>query len=392
MNSSESRNVQESYEAFGVLRRLTEDNMLPGFRLKVPMMIVLDTLKNEEPNLRRIGETWMRCSLKSFHRVLNPILFELMDPSIRRSISTMKVKGKEITGFTYERPFDQRYINHLLDMLASVIRIGGQGFVKTARMSGIKRSHHSGLVTRVESYLLRAIIAREEISGVSIDVVEAAIISKFYFCVHTDRPALQNNSYISFTRRITVGNQRPEESLTSGDGDEHARGYSMNPLLTQTLVDGIITPTNQSVFQHWLDFVLMAIPQFQPMYFTSGRGTPQRMLYYAAQWSGTIDLAELAYTSEVNLMEDDASINAENELERKSAGTQNAPAEREIIPSRSRRARVMRGSSDVRNRMTQKRRKKPRNEECRRSSRASLVLFTWVSIAELKTTKIPIMA
>lgn len=63
----------------------------------------------------------------------------------------MKVKGKEIPGFTYERPFDQRYINHLLDMLASVIRIGGQGFVKTARMSGIKRSHHSGLVTRVEA-------------------------------------------------------------------------------------------------------------------------------------------------------------------------------------------------------------------------------------------------
>lgn len=42
--------------------------MLPGFRFKVPMMIVLDTLKNEEPNLRRIGETWMRCSLKSYLR------------------------------------------------------------------------------------------------------------------------------------------------------------------------------------------------------------------------------------------------------------------------------------------------------------------------------------
>ncbi|KAJ3872337.1 hypothetical protein F5051DRAFT_159403 [Lentinula edodes] len=102
---------------------LTEDNMLPGFRFKVPMMIVLDTLKNEEPNLRRIGETWMRCSLKSYLRVLDPILFELMDPSIRRSTSTMKVKGKEIPGFTYEHPFDQRYINHLLDMLAFIFLV-----------------------------------------------------------------------------------------------------------------------------------------------------------------------------------------------------------------------------------------------------------------------------
>jgi hypothetical protein len=45
-----------------------EDNLLPGFRFKVPMMIVLDTLKNDDPYLRRIGETWMRCSLKSYLR------------------------------------------------------------------------------------------------------------------------------------------------------------------------------------------------------------------------------------------------------------------------------------------------------------------------------------
>ncbi|KAJ3809392.1 Dopey, N-terminal-domain-containing protein [Lentinula aff. lateritia] len=407
MNSSDSRNVQESYEAFGVLWRLTEDNMLPGFRFKVPMMIVLDTLKNEEPNLRRIGETWMRCSLKSYLRVLDPILFELMDPSIRRSTSTMEVKGKEIPGFTYERPFDQRYINHLLDMLASVIRIGGQGFVKTARMSGIKRSHHSGLVTRVEaagfpdpdvSYLevlvelllhylqaepkatwaptmypqnlviqstvvdlLQAIIARGEISGVSIDVVEAAVIGKLYFCIHTDRPALQNkllhllHSVISASiatdepsRRITVGNQRPEESLTSGDVDEHARGYSMNPLLTQTLVDGIIIPTNQSVLQHWLDFVLMAIPQFQPMLqavvaplnecvgrkllmslrdllkaskreeeFSSDTHSSTSDAEFTMLLNGLerLILLSLTYTSEVNPMEDDASINAEKAVE-----------------------------------------------------------------------------
>jgi hypothetical protein len=50
------------------LTEVTEDNLLPGFRFKVPMMIVLDTLKNEDPCLRRIGETWMRCSLKSYLR------------------------------------------------------------------------------------------------------------------------------------------------------------------------------------------------------------------------------------------------------------------------------------------------------------------------------------
>ncbi|KAF9067320.1 Dopey, N-terminal-domain-containing protein [Rhodocollybia butyracea] len=327
MNSPESRNVQESYEAFGALWRLTEDNMLPGSRFKVPMMIVLDTLKNEDPNLRRIGETWMRCSLKSYIRVLDPILFELLDPSIRRSMTTVKVKGKEIPGFVYERPFDQRYMNHLMEMLASVIRIGGQGFVKTARISGIKRSHHTGLVNRVESAgfpdpdvsylevllhillnflqsepktawaptmdpqnlviqstavdLLQAIVSRGEIQGISIEVIEAAVIGKLYFCIHVNRLNLQNkllhllHSVISASiatdessRRITVGKQRPDQSLeplNTGEGDDSiVNGYSVNPLLTQTLVDGIATPTNQPVLQHWLDFVLMAVPQFQP--------------------------------------------------------------------------------------------------------------------------------
>jgi hypothetical protein len=120
------------------------------------MMIVLDTLKNEDPRLRRIGETWMRCSLKSYMRVLDPILFDLLDPSILRTPTAAKLHGKELHGFLYERPFDHRYIHHLLDTLLSVIRFGGQGFAKTAQSTAIKRTHHPGLRQRVEAgnYLL----------------------------------------------------------------------------------------------------------------------------------------------------------------------------------------------------------------------------------------------
>jgi hypothetical protein len=115
------------------------------------MMIVLDTLKNDDPSLRRIGETWMRCSLKSYLRVLDPILHDLLDPSILRTPTTVKVRGKELPGFLYERPFDQRYIQHLLETLLSVIRFGGQGFAKTARTTAIRRTHHSGLRQRVDA-------------------------------------------------------------------------------------------------------------------------------------------------------------------------------------------------------------------------------------------------
>lgn len=86
MISPEARNVATSYEAFGVLWRLSgssnycrnmascsdfmfsEDNLLPGFCFKIPMMTILDTLKSDDALLRRVGETWMRCSLKSYIR------------------------------------------------------------------------------------------------------------------------------------------------------------------------------------------------------------------------------------------------------------------------------------------------------------------------------------
>ncbi|KAG6817586.1 hypothetical protein H0H87_006963 [Tephrocybe sp. NHM501043] len=322
MTSPESRNVHEAYEAFGVLWRLTEDNLLPGFRFKVPMMIVLDTLKSEDPSRRRIGETWMRCSLKSYLRVLDPILYELLDPSVRRIPSAVKVHGRELQVFFYERPFDQRYTNHLLDLLLSIIRFGGQGFAKTARSTPIRRSHHTGLVQRVESGaipdpdasyldalveivirfiqsepnqpwaptmlpnnatiqstavdLLQAIVARGDIDGVA-DGIEAVIVGKLYFCVHSERLDLQNkllhllHSLISASTSHEAGRQMMQRQDGSGpsstidhDNDQEPRRYSVNSLLIQALVDGIAVRTNRPVLQHWLDFILMAVPQFQP--------------------------------------------------------------------------------------------------------------------------------
>ena len=131
------------------------------------MMIVLDALKNDDPSLRRVSETWMRCSLKSYlrcvlstrlydwcltsYRVLDPILYDLLDPSVRWVPTTIQVRGKDLQGFLYERPFDQRYLNHLLEVLLSIIRFGGQGFAKAARSTPVRRSPHNGLVKRIES-------------------------------------------------------------------------------------------------------------------------------------------------------------------------------------------------------------------------------------------------
>ncbi|KAI0361079.1 hypothetical protein OH77DRAFT_1391372 [Trametes cingulata] len=316
--------LQDACEAFGVLWRLTDDAMLPGVHLKVPMMTVLETLRSDDPKLRRIGETWMRCSLKSYLRVLDPILFDLFDPSIRYTASTTEMKGKQLQGFTYERPFDQRYVNYLLETLLSVVKFGGQGFSKVARTTPISRSLYSNLLHRLQSAvsatfpdatymdiivsqllmrllqsepkpsllptmqpfhivcqnlsvdLLQALVARGEVDVVTLQSLESAVVQKLYFCVHTGRLDLQNkllhllHSVISASLSGSEGRaaaqvERGADGISLQDAPATTRreAHAVHPLLVQTLVDGIATPSNRPLLQHWLDFIMMTVPLFK---------------------------------------------------------------------------------------------------------------------------------
>ncbi|TFK26748.1 hypothetical protein FA15DRAFT_255211 [Coprinopsis marcescibilis] len=322
MTSPESRNVSEAYEAFGILWRLTEDSFLPGFRFKIPMMIVLETLKSTDPNLFRIGETWMRCSLKSYLRLLDPILHDLLDPAILRNPHTFRIQKREIAGYVYSRPFDQRLASHLVEILLSVAGFAGQGFSKAAVSSAIRRSLHSGMVQRVEaglldsnrSYmdilieillrfvqseptdrltpimqpvnsilqsnsiqLLQLLIARGDIDQVSVEGIEAIVIRKLYYSIHTRGLDIQNKllhllhsiialstSNAEIARRTAAREGGLDGSGFQDKAAEDGFGYSLNPLFIQTMIDGISVSSNRPVMQHWLDFILMAIPQFQP--------------------------------------------------------------------------------------------------------------------------------
>ncbi|KDQ63058.1 hypothetical protein JAAARDRAFT_53285 [Jaapia argillacea MUCL 33604] len=312
--------VEDSFEAFGVLWRLTEDHLMPGFKWKCPLMIILNTLKSEDPRLHRLGETWMRCNLKSYLRILDPLLFDLLDPNIRLTPTVIKVNGRELQSFCYDCPFDQSYVNHVLEILLAVARFGGQGFVKTARGNLISRAQHTGLVERAElivaarpdaSYLdvlveillrfiqsepkprwgntmqpcntriqstaidlVQAVVARGEVDPVAIRTIEAIVIGKLYFTVQVARLDLQNkllhllHSVISaFSAEFEPSKPLPPRDASdiqgSRDVDRTRPMSTMNPLLVQTLIDGISAPANRPVLQHWLDFITTAIPQFQ---------------------------------------------------------------------------------------------------------------------------------
>ncbi|RDX51932.1 hypothetical protein OH76DRAFT_1400831 [Lentinus brumalis] len=324
LSARQSQELQDACEAFGVLWRLTDDSMLPGVHLKVPMMSVLESLRSDDPKLRRIGETWMRCSLKSYLRVLDPLLYDLFDPSVRFSPSTTELKGKQLQGFIYDRPFDQRYVNYLLETLLSVVKFGGQGFSKIARSTPISRSLYNNLLQRLQSVsatfpeasymdiivsqllmrilqsepkqtlspamlpfhivsqnlaveILQALVARGEVDVVTLQSLESAVVQKLYFCVHTTRLDLQNkllhllHSVITASiagsdgRSSSAPLERAADGISLQDASPASRreSHAVHPLLVQTLVDGISTPTNRPLLQHWLDFMMMTVPQFK---------------------------------------------------------------------------------------------------------------------------------
>ena len=123
--------------------------------------------------------------------------------------------------------------------------------------------------------LLQAIVARGEIDSSSLQNVQASVVGKLFFSVHTQRLELQNKllhllhsviSAITASQDLSVLHPNKvvatDTSIESHDRPEELHAFPIHPLLLQTLMDGINFPSNSAVLQHWLDFVLMAVPQF----------------------------------------------------------------------------------------------------------------------------------
>lgn len=136
-----------------------DDALTPGFRLETPLLIILDTLHSPHPHRYRLGETWLRTCLKSYTRVVEPLLYDLLDPSIRRvrveSIlrdwSQGAWKGRDVRGWVYETNFDMERTRYLIDSLGGLCKFGGAGFTKIIKGTAIKRGGHMGPGARAEA-------------------------------------------------------------------------------------------------------------------------------------------------------------------------------------------------------------------------------------------------
>ncbi len=96
-----------------------------------------------------LPRTWdQKKVLTRSDRVLDPLLYDLCDPTVLRTQASLQLNGRQVQGFSYLKPFDQRYVVHVLGVLLSVVKFGGQGFTKITHSTPISRSIFSGLIDR----------------------------------------------------------------------------------------------------------------------------------------------------------------------------------------------------------------------------------------------------
>ena len=161
--------------------------------------------------------------------------------------------------------FDSSYLSVLVEILLRFVQSEpADKLVPSMRMTNI-------LIQSNTIELLQLILSRGDVDNTVVESVESATIGKLYYSVHNGLLDLQNkwlhllHSVISVSSAsIEAVREKVEEQGTEGEKALETLRYSVNPLLVQSLVDGVSTPSNKPVLQHWLDFILMAVPQFQP--------------------------------------------------------------------------------------------------------------------------------
>ncbi|CAO3630393.1 unnamed protein product [Cunninghamella blakesleeana] len=140
-----------NYEKFGVFWELSENMVEASTVFSRPMFLMLDLLKDGiTPLNRRAGETWIRCHLKSYARLMEPFITTLLNQNIiRRPIkkkipltyqsaypnqpSSSNQPDATVDYFIYMRSFDMDIIDYLFTTLISLVQFGGIGVLEACR-------------------------------------------------------------------------------------------------------------------------------------------------------------------------------------------------------------------------------------------------------------------
>lgn len=127
----------------------------------------------------------------------------------------------------------------------------------------------------VVAELLQVIISRGEAEIAGLQAIESALTSRLFLCIHRSELDLQNkllHVLHSVVHAVSGSNRRHHKSPSLSADPSKPREVSNNaqpPDLThdamfvRVVSDAISTQENNAVIHHWIDFLLMTIPQFR---------------------------------------------------------------------------------------------------------------------------------
>ncbi|ORZ17804.1 Dopey, N-terminal-domain-containing protein [Absidia repens] len=142
-----------NYEKFGIFWELSENMVEASVVFSRPMFLMLDLLRDDNsPVNRRAAETWIRCHLKSYARLLEPFIITLLNRNIIRRPTEKNIPyvyqyivplhpqpGQQqqqqhqhltISYFLYMRSFDMDIVDYMITTLTTLIQFGGVGVLK----------------------------------------------------------------------------------------------------------------------------------------------------------------------------------------------------------------------------------------------------------------------
>ncbi|EIW69034.1 hypothetical protein TREMEDRAFT_71761 [Tremella mesenterica DSM 1558] len=244
----------EAFDAFGVLWRLSDDSILPGDMFYVPLCTLLETLNSLDPNMQQTAETWLRCNLQSYFRALDPLLARLIDA----------VESKDQ---------DLSMMLHILGNVAAFFRFGGHGLSKACQTTALHTSTHPGILKRAISAhkvqsasldILQQLVSRGDVSSTLQSQLKDCLIEQLGQAVKRRRLALQNKMLhlLHMTLNTSSDSIRTHQH-TPSNADRPQMPTEFDISLVRVITEALASPTNRSVVQHWVDFVLLTTPQFQ---------------------------------------------------------------------------------------------------------------------------------
>ncbi|KAI1316511.1 hypothetical protein EDD11_009924 [Mortierella claussenii] len=326
----------DAFQKFGVFWRLSDDIQHNSAAFVRPMMLMLDSLSSTNPSNRRAGETWIRSNLKSYPRLLDPLLLVLYDHSIVRNKLEEVLHNEYFSVHYYIRNFNQAQVQYVFNTLLTVFRFGGLGFLRSIRQSTIPtelvpsvaeivgvsdsktpptyldcfirsalrfiesepaNDYKSMLSLNEEIHMIAAdflhfIISKiDHIEPSLLAMIHKTVINKMLYCINHSRLDLQSRLLHLLHATILMGTttvkkvstpvnsssqnmpMARDSSMSTFDGSANGpnaaggdaneslfRVVGSSPLFVKTIFDALSVPSNRPILQHWMDFLMLALP------------------------------------------------------------------------------------------------------------------------------------